>query len=118
MKVEFCGDVRQYRNIQKEIDANLREVLLMGSYVQGHMLKRFQGFEVMFALCRSAADGEQVAMPLTHWEPTKLRCSGQTCQQEKSFFQCPRAPGNIRPDVLRAKHLAATAHSAAGKAKV
>src|SRR2546426_680024 len=43
MKVEFYGHVRQYKNIQKEIDANLQEVLLSGSYVQGPMLKRFEG---------------------------------------------------------------------------
>src|SRR5512137_1281136 len=42
MKVEFYGHVRQYRNIQKEIDANLQEVLLSGQYVQGPMLKRFE----------------------------------------------------------------------------
>ena len=42
MKVEFYGHVRQYKNIQPEIDANLREVLLSGSYVQGPMLKRFE----------------------------------------------------------------------------
>jgi len=42
MKVEFYGHVRQYRNIQQEIDANLQEVLLSGSYVQGPMLKRFE----------------------------------------------------------------------------
>src|SRR5512137_523851 len=43
MKVEFYGHVRQYRNIQKEIDANLQEVLLSGSYVQGPMLRQFEG---------------------------------------------------------------------------
>lgn len=43
MKVEFYGHVRQYRNIQKEIDANIQEVLLSGNYVQGPMLKRFEG---------------------------------------------------------------------------
>ncbi len=43
MKVEFYGHVRQYRNTQKEIDANMQEVLLSGSYVQGPMLKRFEG---------------------------------------------------------------------------
>ena len=43
MKVSFYGHVRQYQNIQKEIDANLREVLLSGNYVQGPMLKRFEG---------------------------------------------------------------------------
>ena len=42
MKVEFYGHVRQYKNIQKEIDANMREVLLSGNYVQGPMLKRFE----------------------------------------------------------------------------
>src|SRR6266571_5006607 len=43
MKVEFYGHVRQYKNIQKEIDANLQEVLLSGNYVQGPILKRFEG---------------------------------------------------------------------------
>src|SRR3954454_9228109 len=42
MKVEFYGHVRQYRNIQKEIDTNMQEVLLSGNYVQGPMLKRFE----------------------------------------------------------------------------
>ena len=43
MKVEFYGHVRQYKNIQNEIDANMREVLLSGQYVQGPVLKRFEG---------------------------------------------------------------------------
>src|SRR5689334_3348629 len=43
MKVEFYGHVRQYHNIQKEIDTNMQEVLLSGNYVQGPMLKRFEG---------------------------------------------------------------------------
>ncbi len=43
MKVEFYGHVRQYRNIQNEIDAKMQEVLLSGQYVQGPMLKRFEG---------------------------------------------------------------------------
>jgi dTDP-4-amino-4,6-dideoxygalactose transaminase len=43
MKVEFYGHVRQYRNIQQAIDTNMREVLLSGNYVQGPMLKRFEG---------------------------------------------------------------------------
>jgi dTDP-4-amino-4,6-dideoxygalactose transaminase len=42
MKVEFYGHVRQYHNIQKEIDANIQEVLLSGQYVMGPMLKRFE----------------------------------------------------------------------------
>jgi len=42
MKVEFYGHVRQYKNIQAEIDQNLHEVLLSGNYVQGPMLKRFE----------------------------------------------------------------------------
>src|SRR6185369_9339731 len=43
MKVEFYGHVRQYKNIQKEIDAKIQEVLLSGNYVQGPVLKRFEG---------------------------------------------------------------------------
>jgi dTDP-4-amino-4,6-dideoxygalactose transaminase len=42
MKVEFYGHVRQYQNIQKEIDANMQKVLLSGNYVQGPMLKQFE----------------------------------------------------------------------------
>ncbi len=42
MKVEFYGHVRQYRNIQNEIDAHLQQVLLSGQYVMGPMLKRFE----------------------------------------------------------------------------
>lgn len=43
MKVEFYGHVRQYNNIKGEIDRNMQEVLLSGQYVQGPMLKRFEG---------------------------------------------------------------------------
>lgn len=43
MKVEFYGHVRQYKNIQAEIDANMQKVLLSGNYVQGPMLKQFEG---------------------------------------------------------------------------
>ena len=43
MNVSFYGHVRQYKNIQSEIDANMQEVLLSGNYVQGPMLKRFEG---------------------------------------------------------------------------
>jgi dTDP-4-amino-4,6-dideoxygalactose transaminase len=43
MKVEFYGHVRQYHNIKKEIDANIREVLESGQYVMGPMLKRLEG---------------------------------------------------------------------------
>jgi dTDP-4-amino-4,6-dideoxygalactose transaminase len=42
MKVEFYGHVRQYHNIQSEIDANMQKVLLSGNYVQGPMLKQFE----------------------------------------------------------------------------
>ena len=42
MKVEFYGHVRQYRNIQKEIDANIQQVLLSAQYVMGPMLKQFE----------------------------------------------------------------------------
>ena len=42
MKVEFYGHIRQYRNIQSEIDHNLKTVLESGQYVMGPMLKRFE----------------------------------------------------------------------------
>ena len=42
MKVPFYGHVRQYRNMQAEIDAKMQEVLLSGNYVQGPMLKKFE----------------------------------------------------------------------------
>ena len=43
MQVGFYGHVRQYRNIQSEIDANIQRVLESGEYVQGPMLKQFEG---------------------------------------------------------------------------
>jgi dTDP-4-amino-4,6-dideoxygalactose transaminase len=42
MKVEFYGHVRQYHNIQPEIDANIKKVLESGAYVMGPMLKQFE----------------------------------------------------------------------------
>lgn len=42
MQVGFYGHVRQYRNIQPEIDANLQRVLESGEYVQGPMLRQFE----------------------------------------------------------------------------
>lgn len=42
VNVAFYGHVRQYHNIQAEIDANLKEVLESGQYVLGPMLKRFE----------------------------------------------------------------------------
>ncbi len=42
MKVSFYGHVRQYENIKSEIDANMQEVLMSGSFVQGPMLKKFE----------------------------------------------------------------------------
>src|SRR6266581_2535478 len=42
MNVGFYGHVRQYHNIQDEIDANINEVLESGQYVMGPMLKRFE----------------------------------------------------------------------------
>src|ERR1051325_10189251 len=42
MQVGFYGHVRQYRNIQKEIDANIKRVLESGNYVMGPMLKQFE----------------------------------------------------------------------------
>jgi len=41
-QVSFYGHVRQYRNIQSEIDANMKRVLESGEYVQGPMLKQFE----------------------------------------------------------------------------
>ena len=43
MKVEFYGHVRQYHNIQAEIDKNIQTVLESGQYVMGPMLKKFEG---------------------------------------------------------------------------
>jgi dTDP-4-amino-4,6-dideoxygalactose transaminase len=43
MKVEFYGHVRQYHNIQSEIDKNIQTVLESGQYVMGPMLKKFEG---------------------------------------------------------------------------
>lgn len=43
MKVGFYGHVRQYHNIKKEIDANIKRVLESGEYVMGPMLKQFEG---------------------------------------------------------------------------
>jgi dTDP-4-amino-4,6-dideoxygalactose transaminase len=42
MQVGFYGHVRQYHNIQAEIDGNIRRVLESGEYVQGPMLKQFE----------------------------------------------------------------------------
>lgn len=42
MKVGFYGHVKQYENIKDEIDANMREVIMSGKFVQGPMLARFE----------------------------------------------------------------------------
>jgi dTDP-4-amino-4,6-dideoxygalactose transaminase len=42
MKVGFYGHVRQYHNIQAEIDANIKKVLESGEYVQGPVNKQFE----------------------------------------------------------------------------
>ncbi|MFH1964482.1 MAG: DegT/DnrJ/EryC1/StrS family aminotransferase [Acidobacteriota bacterium] len=42
MKVGFYGHVRQYENIKAEIDANIKEVIMSGSYVMGPMLTKFE----------------------------------------------------------------------------
>ena len=42
MKVSFYGHVRQYNNIKAEIDANIKQVLESGEYVQGPMNKQFE----------------------------------------------------------------------------
>jgi len=43
MKVPFYGHQKQYLSIKDQIDANMDEVLMSGSYVMGPMLKRFEG---------------------------------------------------------------------------
>jgi dTDP-4-amino-4,6-dideoxygalactose transaminase len=42
VKVGFYGHVRQYRNLKKEIDAAISEVLESGSYVLGPKVKQFE----------------------------------------------------------------------------
>jgi len=42
MQVSFYGHVRQYKNIQGEIDANIKRVIESSEYVQGPMLKQFE----------------------------------------------------------------------------
>jgi len=43
MNVPFYGHQRQYASIKDEIDANLQAVIQSGQFVQGPMLKRFEG---------------------------------------------------------------------------
>ena len=43
MQVPFYGHQRQYLSIKKEIDDNIQEVIMSGSYVLGPMLKKFEG---------------------------------------------------------------------------
>ncbi len=42
MKVGFYGHVRQYENIQSEIDGNMNRVIQSASFVQGPMLAEFE----------------------------------------------------------------------------
>ena len=42
VKVPFYGHVKQYRNVQKEMDAAIRTVIESGSYVMGPALKQFE----------------------------------------------------------------------------
>lgn len=42
MNVPFYGHVKQYHNIQSEIDANIQQVLESGQAVMGPMLQRFE----------------------------------------------------------------------------
>jgi dTDP-4-amino-4,6-dideoxygalactose transaminase len=55
MQVGFYGHVRQYRNIQSEIDANIRRVIESGEYVQGPMLKQFEQELAAFHVMTHAA---------------------------------------------------------------
>lgn len=43
LRVPFYGHVRQYMSIKEEIDLKMQEVIMSGQYVQGPMLKRFEG---------------------------------------------------------------------------
>ncbi len=43
MNVPFYGHQRQYANLKSEIDAKMQEVISSGQYVQGPMLKLFEG---------------------------------------------------------------------------
>jgi dTDP-4-amino-4,6-dideoxygalactose transaminase len=54
MKVPFYGHVRQYQRIQDEIDANIREVILSGNYVQGPMLAAFEKQAAAYFGCKHA----------------------------------------------------------------
>lgn len=54
MNVPFYGHVRQYRSIQSEIDANIREVLESGEYVLGPTLERFEREFAAFSGARHA----------------------------------------------------------------
>lgn len=42
MQVPFYNHPKQYRNLKKEIDKNIQDVLKSGSYVLGPMLERFE----------------------------------------------------------------------------
>src|SRR5579871_4558628 len=42
MKVSFYGHVRQYHNLQKELDDAIRSVLESSQYVMGPTLKQFE----------------------------------------------------------------------------
>lgn len=43
IKVPFYGHQRQYISIKNEIDEKINEVIMSGQYVQGPMLKKFEG---------------------------------------------------------------------------
>jgi dTDP-4-amino-4,6-dideoxygalactose transaminase len=42
VKVGFSGHVRQYHNLQKEIDAAIHEVLGSGTYILGPKVRQFE----------------------------------------------------------------------------
>ena len=54
MKVSFYGHVRQYENIKAEIDANMQEVIMSGSYVLGPMGKKFEAQAAEYFGCKHA----------------------------------------------------------------
>ncbi len=54
MKVSFYGHVRQYENIKAEIDANMQEVIMSGSFVLGPMGKKFEAQAAEYFGCKHA----------------------------------------------------------------
>ena len=69
MQVSFYGHVRQYRNIQSEIDANMKRVLESGEYVHGPMLKQFEQELAAFHGMTHAIGTDAIGMDYEHDMP-------------------------------------------------